>query len=112
MDPSRIGNDISGGTRDILLIFKAFSEAHAQLEEALSAKDSSKSILSCIIGGHYQSYFDQRNNLKQIWDSRNGNNASSSRPGRNAPPGQSRMMGQVQGPPAMLGGHVVGPTGR
>jgi hypothetical protein len=105
MDPSRYGNDISGGTSAIKMIFSAFSEGHASLLEAMEANDPTQSVLSRIIGGHYQSYEHQRRHLKQLWDARI--TSSSSHHAQPTAPGQQgmSMMGQVSGPPAMLGNY-------
>jgi hypothetical protein len=119
MDPSREGNDISGGTSAVGTIFKAFSEAHALLVDPVNANDPATSILSYIIGGQYKSYDEQRQQLKKIWDveykgrgsSSSSGNARASGSSRSAgPPGQQIMMGQVDGPPAMLGSYAVEPS--
>ena len=70
VDPNRPDNDISGGSRDILKVFKCFSGAHAaiqkRLDEIRTGKSDSESILGCIIGGCYTSFEAQRTLLRDL----------------------------------------------
>ncbi|KAJ5663990.1 hypothetical protein N7507_004721 [Penicillium longicatenatum] len=69
-DPNNSSNDISGGTREIGLIFRAFSDAHRALKSRLeSAKDGSKaSMLDAIIAANFDEYADQRRQLRYVYD--------------------------------------------
>jgi len=66
IDPNNRDNDISGGSRNVMLIFARFSRAH---EEILSAMRSSgrKSLLDWMLGGDYNSFLWQRDRLRTIY---------------------------------------------
>lgn len=70
VDPNRPDNDISGGSREILRVFKCFSGAHAaiqkRLNEVRTGKSNTQSILGCIIGGCYTSFEAQRTLLHDL----------------------------------------------
>ncbi|RAK99714.1 putative topoisomerase family protein TRF4 [Aspergillus ibericus CBS 121593] len=71
-DPNNADNDISGGTREIALIFRAFSDAYRRLKErmistAMSGKTQA-SILDAIIAANYEEYAEQRWQLRQVFD--------------------------------------------
>ena len=66
IDPNNPDNDISGGSRNVMLIFARFSRAR---EEILGAMRSSgrKSLLDWMLGGDYNSFLWQREHLKMIY---------------------------------------------
>ena len=71
-DPNNADNDISGGTREIALILRAFSDAYRRLKErmvstAMTGK-SQTSILDAIIAANYDEYTEQRWQLRQVFD--------------------------------------------
>ncbi|KAJ5553170.1 hypothetical protein N7494_002548 [Penicillium frequentans] len=69
-DPNNSTNDISGGTREIGLIFRAFADAHRALKGRLdSFKDGSKpSMLDAIIAANFDEYAEQRRQLRYVFD--------------------------------------------
>ncbi|PKY01277.1 hypothetical protein P168DRAFT_61520 [Aspergillus campestris IBT 28561] len=70
-DPNNPDNDISGGTREIALIFRAFSKAYQYLKDrmvsAAMAGDAHASILDAIIAANYEEYADQRAHLYEVF---------------------------------------------
>ncbi|KAK1138975.1 hypothetical protein N8T08_001619 [Aspergillus melleus] len=70
-DPNNADNDISGGTREIALIFKSFSEAYRVLKERMVSSALSGqtrcSILETIIAANYDEYTEQRWQLREIF---------------------------------------------
>lgn len=72
-DPNNSTNDISGGTREIGLIFRAFGDAHRALKSRLdSFKEGSKpSMLEAIIAANFDEYVDQRRQLRYVFDTAN-----------------------------------------
>lgn len=71
MDPNMPENDISGGSRNVMLIFDCFSQAH---EDILGAMRSSKcrSLLEWPLGGNYQTFTSQRNYHRKLFEQRWG----------------------------------------
>ena len=71
MDPNISSNDISGGSRNVTLIFEKFSQAR---DEILSAMASSNrlSLLYWMLGGDYSSFLWQRNRLRNIYQDSKG----------------------------------------
>ncbi|RMJ28234.1 Topoisomerase family protein TRF4 [Aspergillus sp. HF37] len=72
-DPNNPDNDISGGTREIELILRSFSDAHQLLRERMSALDrprstADSSILGPIIAANYDEYTQQRWQLRRVFD--------------------------------------------
>lgn len=71
-DPNNDQNDISGGTREIPLIFRCFSDAYARLKERLIStalsESNNDSILDTIIAANYEEYEEQRNHLQKIFE--------------------------------------------
>ncbi|KAF2841114.1 hypothetical protein M501DRAFT_1000274 [Patellaria atrata CBS 101060] len=74
-NPNMQGSDISSGSKDVLLVFKCFSEALKGLwNRMLLLHDSDfssrqgKSILGSILAGNYSSFIEQRKRLKKIHD--------------------------------------------
>lgn len=71
MDPNRPDNDISGGSRNVLLIFKRFAQAHQEILDAMS--DSKRvSLLDWMLGGRYDSFDWQRNRLRELYRATRG----------------------------------------
>ncbi|PYH93498.1 topoisomerase family protein TRF4 [Aspergillus ellipticus CBS 707.79] len=71
-DPNNADNDISGGTREIALIFRAFSDAYRRLKGRMvstaMAGNAETSILETIIAANYDEYSEQRWQLREIFD--------------------------------------------
>lgn len=72
MDPNNPDNDISGGSKEIRLVFKCFAEAYRILKSNFASiafgNNNIRSLLSSIIGGNYESYRDQRQRLNDIFE--------------------------------------------
>ncbi|KAI5300263.1 hypothetical protein KEM56_002589 [Ascosphaera pollenicola] len=73
LDPNNPDNDVSRGTTEIKRIFRAFSDAHRTLKEALAhvavnPSTAPKSLLQEIIGANYTSYHRQREHLLSIFN--------------------------------------------
>ncbi|KAL3445712.1 hypothetical protein BJX65DRAFT_296794 [Aspergillus insuetus] len=73
-DPNNPDNDISGGTREVPLIFKSFAEAYRLLQERMvSMADSDlaagESILCAIIAANYDEYRESRSQLRDVFES-------------------------------------------
>jgi non-canonical poly(A) RNA polymerase PAPD5/7 len=71
-DPNNPDNDVSGGTREIHLIFKSFSRAFQSLKERMVSSalsgDTKASILQSIIAANYEEYTLQRSQLRAVFD--------------------------------------------
>ena len=71
-DPNCPSNDISGGTREIPLIFRAFSDAHKclmiRLQGMAAFKPVGISILESIIAANYEVYKEQRSQLLRVFE--------------------------------------------
>ncbi|KAJ5612842.1 hypothetical protein N7510_006036 [Penicillium lagena] len=71
-DPNNRDNDISGGTKEIALILRAFSKAHDVMKNAMIDMSmtgaSHTSILQYIIGANYDEYTEQRFQLRQVFE--------------------------------------------
>jgi non-canonical poly(A) RNA polymerase PAPD5/7 len=71
-DPNNPDNDISGGTREIALIFKSFADAFRLLKDRLvSAAISGKtneSILGAIIAANFDEYTELRWQLREVFE--------------------------------------------
>ncbi|KAJ5178110.1 uncharacterized protein N7500_000809 [Penicillium coprophilum] len=69
-DPNNRDNDISGGTKEIGLIFRAFSNAHTALRNRMEylalVQGPNKSILEPIIAANFDEYIEQRFQLRQV----------------------------------------------
>ncbi|KAJ5479415.1 hypothetical protein N7530_004924 [Penicillium desertorum] len=69
-DPNNRDNDISGGTKEIGLIFRAFSNAHTALKNRMEylalVQGSNKSILEPIIAANFDEYIEQRFQLRSL----------------------------------------------
>ncbi|EEQ92121.1 DNA polymerase sigma subunit [Blastomyces dermatitidis ER-3] len=71
MDPNNPDNDISGGTKEIPLIFRAFADAYQILKQdmvqaAFFPQKRMNSLLGSIIGANYESYDRQRTHLTSL----------------------------------------------
>lgn len=71
MDPNRPENDISGGSRNVMLIFKHFAQARQEILEAMSDVKHI-SLLDCMLGGNYDSFTWQRMRLKELYRAKYG----------------------------------------
>lgn len=65
LDPNKPDNDISGGSRNVMLIFDCFSLAHMEIMKAMKSSDS-KSLFEWTLGGDYEVYLSQRNHLQRL----------------------------------------------
>lgn len=70
-DPNNPANDISGGTREILLIFQSFANAFREVNDRMEALnrsgDCQTSILEVILGGNFEDYAEQRRHLHRVY---------------------------------------------
>lgn len=71
MDPNKPENDVSGGSRNVSLIFDRFSRAHEKILTAMGASNR-PSLLDWVLGGDYESFLWQRNHLKKLYSQRWG----------------------------------------
>jgi len=69
MDPNKAENDISGGSRLVMLIFERFSRAHTGILRAMK-NPSRISLLDWSLGGNYESFTVQRNHLRGVYGDR------------------------------------------
>lgn len=69
MDPNNDSNDISGGTKEIRLIFRAFSDAYRTLMQLGHIAPSRGGILGSIIGANFEDFVEQRWQLLQVFES-------------------------------------------
>ncbi|KAJ5752481.1 topoisomerase family protein TRF4 [Penicillium odoratum] len=69
-DPNTKRHDISGGTHEISLIFRAFSQAHRALKTRMDtcATRPNASLLDVIIAANYDEYSEQRDVLRDVYD--------------------------------------------
>lgn len=71
-DPNNPSNDISGGTREIGLVLRSFSDANRRLRERMLAlangMPDSGSILGTIIAANYDEYTQQRWQLRRVFE--------------------------------------------
>ncbi|KAJ5242431.1 topoisomerase family protein Trf4 [Penicillium citrinum] len=74
-DPNNPDNDISGGTKEIALVFRTFSQAFSTLSRRMlqlaDSPDSGASILGSIIAANYEEYMIQRYQLREVFESSN-----------------------------------------
>ena len=73
IDPNNPDNDISGGTKEISLIFDCFANAYRVLKDrmtssVMSSTDNKSSFLEEILGANYESYFEQREHLRRLFE--------------------------------------------
>lgn len=75
-DPNNPSNDISAGTRNIVQIFREFSDAFSILREDLSNSRTGQpgsyggSALSSLYAGNYSSFEKARSHLKRLYTER------------------------------------------
>lgn len=70
-DPNNSANDISGGTKEISLIFRAFRHAYWSLKDRvdwMNDNNQDASILEAIIAANYDEYIEQRYQLRHVFD--------------------------------------------
>ncbi|KAJ5088261.1 hypothetical protein N7456_011877 [Penicillium angulare] len=71
-DPNNPSNDISGGTKEIPLIFRAFSDAYRALKNRLDASSRTpsthSSLLEAIISANFDEYVEQRYQLREVYE--------------------------------------------
>lgn len=76
IDPNRSDNDISGGTQEIVLILKTFSQAFSTLQDRLGqlarGRRFENGLLGGVLAGDYQPYQQQREQLMRIYESKYG----------------------------------------
>ena len=66
MDPNKPDNDISGGSREVSLIFDRFARAHQEILQAMKMPGRI-SLLDWPLGGNYESFAVQRNHLLSLY---------------------------------------------
>ncbi|KAL6718534.1 hypothetical protein ACLMJK_004626 [Lecanora helva] len=66
MDPNRPSNDISGGSREVMLIFDRFAQAHEEILRAMKSPGR-VSLLDWLLAGNYESFFSQRSHLLRLY---------------------------------------------
>ncbi|KAB8075317.1 hypothetical protein BDV29DRAFT_155809 [Aspergillus leporis] len=70
-DPNNPDNDVSGGTREVALIFKSFRDAYYLLKDRMvdtaMSGDHQSSVLESIIAANYDEYTEQRWQLRQVF---------------------------------------------
>ena len=66
MDPNRPDNDISGGSREVMLIFDRFARAHHEILQAMR-NPVRVSLLDWLLGGNYESFAAQRSHLLGLY---------------------------------------------
>lgn len=71
MDPNQPENDISGGSKNIMLIFDCFSQAHEEILDAMNSPGR-RSLLDWPLGGNYGTFEWQRNHLRALFKERWG----------------------------------------
>ncbi|KAL8651944.1 MAG: hypothetical protein Q9210_002981 [Variospora velana] len=71
IDPNNRENDISGGSKNVSLIFDLFSGAYREIMEATRSLNS-PSLLDWTLGGDYRSFTVQRRRLRDLFNSRWG----------------------------------------
>ncbi|KAL9585559.1 MAG: hypothetical protein Q9212_001453 [Teloschistes hypoglaucus] len=70
-DPNNSSNDISGGSRNISLIFRLFSQAHNEIMKNMRSQDR-MSLLDWMLGGSYESFVTQRQRLQELYKTKWG----------------------------------------
>ncbi|KAL8818995.1 MAG: hypothetical protein Q9191_007824 [Dirinaria sp. TL-2023a] len=67
IDPNRADNDISGGSKNVALIFERLSAAHREIKEAFKNPKCS-SLLDWMLGGDYDNFIWHRNRLRFVYE--------------------------------------------
>lgn len=71
MDPNNPQNDISGGSKNVGVIFDLFSAAHGRIMEAMRSPRRI-SLLDWALGGDYRSFAIQRQRLQGLYHAKWG----------------------------------------
>ena len=71
MDPNLANNDISGGSREVMLIFDRFARAREEILLAMRSHGRI-SLLDWALGGNYDSFASQRNHLLSLYQEKRG----------------------------------------
>ncbi|MCJ1438581.1 hypothetical protein MMC27_007971 [Xylographa pallens] len=71
MDPNQPGNDISGGSRNVMLIFARFSRARDEILNAMENTNRA-SLLDWMLGGNYNAFLWQRARLRKLYSHKQG----------------------------------------
>ncbi|MCJ1477192.1 hypothetical protein MMC13_005863 [Lambiella insularis] len=66
IDPNKPDNDISGGSRNVMLIFARFSRAREELLDAMNSPNRA-SLLDWMLGGNYDTFMWQRAHLRKLY---------------------------------------------
>lgn len=66
MDPNKPDNDISGGSKNIMVIFDCFAQAHEEILDAMNSPGR-RSFLDWPLGGNYGTFVWQRNHLRKLF---------------------------------------------
>ncbi|MCJ1398903.1 hypothetical protein MMC11_002104 [Xylographa trunciseda] len=72
MDPNKSDNDISGGSRNVMLIFARFSRARDEILNAMGNSNRT-SLLDWMLGGNYNTFLWQRARLRKLYSQKRGN---------------------------------------
>ncbi|KAL8692879.1 MAG: hypothetical protein Q9218_002172 [Villophora microphyllina] len=70
-DPNNRDNDISGGSRNVALIFRLFSQAYDEVMKSMRSHIRT-SLLDWMLGGNYGNFVTQRQRLQGLYRSRWG----------------------------------------
>ena len=71
IDPNKADNDISGGSKNVMLIFSRFSRAREEILQAMRSSNRA-SLLDWMLGGNYNNFLWQRNRLRECYDAQRG----------------------------------------
>ncbi len=71
IDPNKSDNDISGGSKNVMLIFDRFARAHLEILKAMKSPNR-PSLLDWSLGGNYESFTWQRDHLRRLYRQRWG----------------------------------------
>ena len=64
-DPNNLDNDISGGSKNVELIFEKFARAREEILAAMQSP-SAESYLGPILAGNYSLYLTPRDRLRKL----------------------------------------------
>jgi hypothetical protein len=70
LDPNSVGNDISGGTAAVDLIFERFSKAREEILDAM--KSGRRSTLDWALGGNYSEFMWYRREMRKVYEAQHG----------------------------------------
>lgn len=71
IDPNNPDNDISGGSKNVMSIFRRFSQAHSEIMKAMKPP-ARRSLLDCMLGADYRTYDNQRRHLQKLYRQKRG----------------------------------------